>query len=196
TTKTLLENLTKLMDAENEADEEGVEMPESFLAADEKGNLEEVEINKVKSKAAAYQAQQMHESNLTLKQLFYLGLNDDETLVNKGLCSAADILQFAIEKKLSLKPDDKDMIVMLHEIEYIIGSQQSVVRSSLVVKGENSLRTAMAKTVGLPLGIAAKLILNGEIKLTGLNIPTRKEIYKPVLNELEKFDIRFKEVHK
>ena len=85
---------------------------------------------------------------------------------------------------------------MLHEIEYTVNGQQSTVNSSLVVKGENSLRTAMAKTVGLPLGIAAKLILNGEIKLTGLNIPTRKEIYKPVLNELEKFDIRFKEVHK
>jgi saccharopine dehydrogenase (NADP+, L-glutamate forming) len=67
------------------------------------------------------------------------------------------------------------------------------VRSSLVVKGENNLRTAMAKTVGLPLGIAAKLILNGKLKLTGLHIPTAKEIYIPVLKELEQYGIKFEE---
>jgi hypothetical protein len=80
------------------------------------------------------------------------------------------------------------MIVMLHEIEYENPKSQipnSKISSSLVVKGENSLRTAMAKTVGLPLGIAVKLILNGTIDLTGLHIPTRKEIYEPVLKELE-----------
>ena len=51
----------------------------------------------------------------------------------------------------------------------------------------------MAKTVGLPLGIAAKLILNGTIKLTGLHIPTKKEIYEPVLKELEGNGIKFHE---
>ncbi len=52
----------------------------------------------------------------------------------------------------------------------------------------------MAKTVGLPLGIAAKLILNGTIKLTGLHIPTAKEIYEPVLKELEQNNIKFTEI--
>jgi saccharopine dehydrogenase (NADP+, L-glutamate forming) len=98
-----------------------------------------------------------------------------------------------MEKKISLGPDDKDMIVMLHEIKFRIGSRKSGVRSSLVIKGENSLRTAMAKTVGLPLGIAAKLIAGGEIKLRGLHIPTAKEIYEPVLKELEQYDIKFHE---
>jgi saccharopine dehydrogenase-like NADP-dependent oxidoreductase len=135
----------------------------------------------------------MHEANLTLKQLFFLGMDDDETIINKGFCSAADVMQLAIEKKLALQADDKDMIVMLHEVEYTVHGQQSTVNSSLVVKGENSLRTAMAKTVGLPLGIAAKLILNGTIKLTGLHIPTKKEIYEPVLKELEDYEIKFHE---
>ena len=163
------------------------------MAADEKGNLQEIEIDDVKSRAAAFVAHKMHEANLTLKQLFFLGLDDKDTLVNKGICSPADILQFAVEKKLGLRPYDKDMIVMLHELEYTVDSQQSAVNSSLVVKGENSLRTAMAKTVGLPLGIAAKLILSGKIKLTGLHIPTQKEIYEPVLKELEQHDIKFSE---
>lgn len=192
-TKGMLENLMKLMEAENEAEEEGGEMPESFMAADKDGNLEEITVDDVKNNAAALLAHKMHEANLTLKQLFFLGLDDQETLVNKGLCSAADILQFAVEKKLSLRPYDKDMIVMLHEMEYEVGGQKSEVRSSLVVKGENNLRTAMAKTVGMPLGIAAKLILNGKIRLTGLHIPTAKEIYEPVLKELEQYDIKFQE---
>ena len=62
--------------------------------------------------AASFLAQKMHEANLTLKQLFFLGLDDQDTLVNKGLCSPADLLQFAVEKKLALRPYDKDMIVI------------------------------------------------------------------------------------
>jgi saccharopine dehydrogenase-like NADP-dependent oxidoreductase len=192
-TKGMLTNLAKLMEAEQEAEEEGEQIPESFISADEKGNLEEIEIDDIKTKAAAFVAYKMHEANLTLKQLMFLGLDDRETMVNKGLCSAADILQLAVEKKLSLRPDDKDMIVMLHEIEYEVRGEKSEVQSSLIVKGENSLRTAMAKTVGLPLGIAVKLILNGNIQLTGLHIPTAKEIYEPVLKELELHDIKFRE---
>lgn len=190
-TKNMMENLLKLVEAENEADLEGAQMPGSFIAADDKGNLEEVEIDDVKNKAAAYLAHKMHEANLTLKQLFFLGLDDKDTLVNKGFCSPADILQFAVEKKLTLRPYDKDMIVMLHQLEYETNGKHSLINSSLVVKGENSLHTAMAKTVGLPLAIAAKNILNGTIKLTGLHIPTVKEIYDPVLRELEDHDIKF-----
>lgn len=191
--KSMMESLMKLMEAENEAHQEGSRMPESFMTADEQGNIQEVEIDEIKNRAASYLAHKMHEANLTLKQLFFLGLDDQDTLVNKGFCSAADILQFAVEKKLALRPYDKDMIVMLHELKYVVGSKESLVRSSLVVKGENNLRTAMAKTVGLPLGIAAKYILTGKIKLTGLHIPTAKEIYEPILKELEQYDVKFQE---
>ncbi len=191
--RTMMENLIQLMEAENEAEQEGASIPGTFMAADDKGNIEELGIDDVKNRAAAYLAHKMHEANLTLKQLFFLGLDDKDTLVNKGICSPADILQFAVEKKLALRPYDRDMIVMLHEIVYEAGNKKSEVRSSLVVKGENNLRTAMAKTVGLPLGIAAKLILNGKIKMTGLHIPTAKEIYVPVLKELEKQGVKFHE---
>lgn len=132
-------------------------------------------------------------SDLILKQLSFLGMDDEQTIINKGLCSAADILQFALETKLALSPADKDMIVMLHEFEYTINDKKEKLNSSLVVKGEDGIHTAMAKTVGLPLGIAAKLILNGTIKLTGLHIPTKREIYEPVLLELEKEGIFFHE---
>ncbi len=128
---------------------------------------------------------------MLVKNLFeYLDLFSDEKIPVFVRCSA-DVLQHLIERKLALKPDDKDMIVMVHEIESASGNQQTAFRSTLIVKGEDSLRTAMAKTVGLPLGIAAKLILNGKIKLKGLHIPTRKEIYLPVLEELESYGIIF-----
>jgi saccharopine dehydrogenase (NADP+, L-glutamate forming) len=125
-------------------------------------------------------------------QFEFLGLHD-KSFINRGLCSAADVLQWILEKKWVLLPDDKDMIVMVHEIEYlgIRGKGKGV--SRLVVKGEDNLRTAMAKTVGLPLGIAAVLILEGTITETGLHIPTLPTIYEPVLKELATHGISFQE---
>ncbi|MBX2887853.1 MAG: saccharopine dehydrogenase NADP-binding domain-containing protein [Ferruginibacter sp.] len=135
----------------------------------------------------------MPDDNLFLTQMNYLGLNDNATLLPEGNYSTADVLQFALEKKLVLSRDDKDMIVMLHEFGYVINGQQHTLQSSLVVKGKDSLRTAMAKTVGLPLGIAAKLILEGVIKISGVHVPILPEIYNPVLNELSANGISFNE---
>ncbi len=129
------------------------------------------------------------ENKLMLK---YLGLFEND-LVPSTAKTSADILQFLIETKLKMEPADKDMIVMLHEFKYVLDDKEHQLKSCLVVKGEDSLRTAMAKTVGLPLGIAAKLILNETIKLKGLHIPTVKEIYEPVLEALEKAGIKFTE---
>ena len=133
--------------------------------------------------------------NELTNQMNYLGIFESID-IPASFNSSADIMQYIIETKLSLKPEDKDMIVMLHEIEYEIDKHKFNIESNLVVKGENSLRTAMAKTVGLPLGIAAKFILNGTIQLTGLLIPTAKEIYEPVLKELENYTIKFHEIKK
>jgi saccharopine dehydrogenase-like NADP-dependent oxidoreductase len=122
--------------------------------------------------------------------LTWLGLFDDVPVPATSK-NSADILQWLAETKLGMKESDKDMIVMLHEFEYVLEGKNKSLKSCLVVKGEDSLRTAMAKTVGLPLGIAAKLILNETIKLKGLHIPTVKEIYEPVLAELEVNGINF-----
>jgi len=192
-TKDLLEKLMELVEAEKEAEASGGDVEKDFLVVGKNGDLQNMDLDKIKNDAAEIVANKMHEANLTLKQLFFLGMDDDETIINKGLCSAADVMQLALEKKLALQAEDKDMIVMLHEIEYEVNGQRSIINSSLVVKGENNLRTAMAKTVGLPLGIAVKLILNGTIDLTGLHIPTKKEIYEPVLRELEEHEIKFNE---
>lgn len=123
-------------------------------------------------------------------QLFFLGLFEND-IIPGHIQSSADTLQYLLEKKLAMQPQDKDMIVMLHEFEYLENEKTKYLQSCLLVKGENNLQTAMAKTVGLPLGIAAKLILTGKLKLTGLHIPTLKEIYNPVLQQLEIEGIKF-----
>ncbi|MBO9594271.1 MAG: saccharopine dehydrogenase NADP-binding domain-containing protein [Niabella sp.] len=122
----------------------------------------------------------------------YLGLLDPERIPPEATVSA-DVLQYLLETRLPLAAGDRDMIVMLHEIAYKAQGQQRQITSSLMVKGTDAGHTAMAKTVGLPLGIAAKLILNGQIRATGLRIPTIKEIYEPILRELKQHAIRFTE---
>jgi saccharopine dehydrogenase-like NADP-dependent oxidoreductase len=135
-------------------------------------------------------------SNIHLKQMYCLGINDKETMVNKGMCSPADILQIGLEKHLALGNQEKDMIVMLHEIEYELNNQKQKIESSLIVIGKDNKETAMAKTVGLPLGIAAKLILNGTIIGKGLTIPIDRNIYEPVLASLNDAGIVFNETHR
>ncbi len=137
--------------------------------------------------------EQMNRNPVFAEQLQFLGLLE-HTKLNPGHYSAADVLQMLLETKLLLQPQDKDMIVMLHELEYTTANQkQYYLKSYLQVKGNNSMQTAMAKTVGLPLGIAAKLILENVIQTTGLHIPVLPEIYEPVLKELAQHEIAFTE---
>jgi saccharopine dehydrogenase-like NADP-dependent oxidoreductase len=124
--------------------------------------------------------------------LQYLGLFEP-TLLPDTVNTSADVLQYLLETKLMMKATDQDMIVMQHQIGYTIASKKYVLKSSLIVEGENNHQTAMAKTVGLPLGIAAKLILENKIQETGLHIPILSNIYEPVLNALEEQGIVFNE---
>lgn len=128
----------------------------------------------------------------TLSKIEWLEILTDRKIRLKD-ATPAQILQDLLEEKWLLKENDKDMIVMQHEFEYSLKGQTKKITSSLVVKGEDQTYTAMAKTVGLPLAISAKLILQGKIKTRGVTIPTTKEIYEPVLAELETLGVKFVE---
>lgn len=131
------------------------------------------------------------ETSSEYQKIKWLGFFEDNKIdVKSG--SPATILQSILEKKWALRDNDIDMIVMQHQFEYMEGEQKKSIISELVVKGEDLIHTAMAKTVGLPLGIVAKLILNGSLKLKGLHIPVIKEIYEPVLAELKELGVAFK----
>ena len=132
------------------------------------------------------------DTSMLEQQFDFLGLYSNKS-IHQGNKSAAAILQIILEDKWKLEHGEKDMIVMLHEIEYTLNNTYHQIKSSLIVKGNNDLETAMAKTVGLPLGIAASLILQNKIAVRGLHIPIIKEIYIPVLKELESEGIVFEE---
>ncbi len=192
-TKSLLDKLNELLEIEESAGDSLKEGDDEMMLVTATGEIKNYNLEKVKMEAAATVAGSMQEAGLTMKQLFYLGMDDDQTIINKGHCSAADILQFILEHKLKLEDHDKDMIVMVHEIEYILGDKKFNTTSSMKVIGEDSLYTAMAKTVGMPLGIAAILILEGKLTEKGVQIPTLPSIYEPVLEELEKQGLFFTE---
>jgi saccharopine dehydrogenase-like NADP-dependent oxidoreductase len=192
-TKTLLSELVNLVKLEEEASKKGIEPVEEFMMVDDKGDLQKIDIDYLKISAAATLADKMHDANLTLKQLFFLGMDDEETVINKGLCSAADVLQTALENKLMLQLNDKDRVVMLHEIEYTKEKKNYKATSTFILDGEDAKYTAMAKTVGLPLAVAAKAILKGTLSIKGLHIPIMNEIYEPILKELSSHGIIFQE---
>ncbi len=125
-------------------------------------------------------------------RLRWLGIFDDTKVGVAGL-SPAKVLQKILEEKWQLEPDDKDMIVMQHQFDFEKEGIRKKRYSTMVCIGENTLHTAMSLTVGLPLAMVARRILEGEYKETGVQLPIQAEIYNPVLEELKKYDIHFVE---
>lgn len=105
----------------------------------------------------------------------------------------AQMLEKILADKWTLQPDDKDMIVMYHKFGYEINGEEKQIDSTMVCLGDDQTYTAMAKTVGLPVAIAALKILNGEITTAGVQLPISKEVYEPILKELEAYGVLFKE---
>ncbi len=103
------------------------------------------------------------------------------------------ILQEILEEKWTLEPDDKDLLVMQHQFDYKLGEEIKKITSSMSYEGKDRNHTAMAYTVGLPMAIVAKLILQSKICLTGVQIPIASEIYEPVLKELRELGVYFTE---
>jgi saccharopine dehydrogenase-like NADP-dependent oxidoreductase len=113
---------------------------------------------------------------------------------SRDQASAAQLLLDILQEKWQLAAGDRDLVVMQHRFEYQLNGASKVKTSALVLEGENDYHTAMAKTVGLPLAMALRRYLVGEISLTGVQIPIQSEIYNPVLAELEDWGVKF--IHK
>lgn len=126
-------------------------------------------------------------------KLVWLGIFDKTPMDFKEDVTPALFLQKILEEKWALKPDDKDMIVMWHKFVYILNGEHKEINSHMISIGEDQTYTAMSNTVGLPCAICAKMILNGTIQAKGVHLPIRKEIYEPILKELEDYNIKFTE---
>ena len=129
---------------------------------------------------------------VVFEKLKWLGIFDRRKIGLKN-ATPAEILQKLIREKWALDPDDKDMLIMQHEFKYSLGNDNKMIVSAMAIIGENQEETAMAKTVGLPLGIATKLLATGKIDKTGIHRPISPDIYEPILQELEDYGITFKE---
>jgi len=126
-------------------------------------------------------------------KLVWLGIFDDSTKIGIKNASPAQMLQDILVKKWELKPDDKDMIAMYHKFVYLLNEEYKEITSEMVFIGEDQTYTAMSETVGYPLGICVKMILSGDIELKGVRVPIDKEVYNPILDEMEEHGIVFKE---
>lgn len=154
-------------------------------------NLERDNNGNIRSQLAAFFF--LNAADEALDKLQWLGLFSDKKIPLDN-ASPAEILQNVLEEKWNLEPEDKDMIIMQHEVEYILNGKKKRHLSTLVNYGENSDKTAMARLVGLPLAIGVKHILLGNIKSTGVVIPIESNIYEPVMKELAEYGVRFEEV--
>lgn len=144
----------------------------------------------VEQKLASYVG--LDADSYELYKLRWLGLFGDEKIGLKN-ATPAQILQKKLEEKWAMSEEDKDMIVMQHNFVFEMDGKRMRHISSLVVEGKDNIHTAMALTVGLPVAIAAKMILTGKISTKGVRIPIQKDIYLPVLKELESSNIAFVE---
>jgi saccharopine dehydrogenase (NADP+, L-glutamate forming) len=123
-----------------------------------------------------------------MKKFTWSGFFSNELVgLDKG--TPAQILEHILNKKWKLSPGDKDLIVMWHRFKFESGGIQKEVQAYLTALGDDEVNTAMAKTVGLPLGIATKLLLQGKIESRGVVIPVKKEFYDPILGELSELGI-------
>jgi saccharopine dehydrogenase-like NADP-dependent oxidoreductase len=132
-----------------------------------------------------------------MELISWLGIFEDKIIGENIEFDTASILQKQIEQKWKLENGDLDLIVLQHDFEYELNGESKKIKSTLIVEGESTIYTAMAKTVGLPLAIFVKNIINAEdiSAWVGVQIPTMKSVYEPVLEELKEYGIIFSEQH-
>jgi len=130
------------------------------------------------------------EDSEMMKRLQWLGVFENTPIGIPGL-TPAKILQKILEEKWQLDEGDKDMILMQHMIDYVKDGKKLRKYATLACIGQDTVHTAMSLTVGLPVAIAARLILEGKYTGTGVRLPIEKDVYEPVLKELAEYGIAF-----
>ena len=136
------------------------------------------------------------QDDLIWKKLMEIDLFNGKKYLEIKNATPAQALQKILMEKWTLAKEDKDMIVMYHKFGYELNGKNYQIDSSMVTIGEDQTYTAMSKTVGLPVAIATLQILNKKITTPGVLRPIDKEVYKPILEELENYGVQFNEEKK
>ncbi|TYA53007.1 saccharopine dehydrogenase [Formosa maritima] len=138
-------------------------------------------------------ALKIDQDDIVWDKLIELDIFSNTKMVELKKATPAQILQKILEESWTLNDNEKDMIVMYHKFGYELEGKKYQIDSTMVTLGEDRIYTAMAKTVGLPVAIATLAILNEKIITPGVQMPITKEVYEPILKELEEYGIVFKE---
>jgi saccharopine dehydrogenase-like NADP-dependent oxidoreductase len=136
---------------------------------------------------------QIDQDDVLWEKLEELELFNPSKKVNMSKATPAQILEKILTEKWTLKPKDKDMIVMLHKFGFELNGVKKQIESSMVVIGRDQVYTAMSDTVGLPVAMATLKILNKQITKPGVQIPINQEVYEPILEELKEYGVVFTE---
>jgi hypothetical protein len=137
--------------------------------------------------------QKIDQDDVIWDKLVELDLFNPAKKVELVKATPAQILEKILVEKWALQPEDKDMIVMYHKIGYELHGEKKQIDATMVCIGDDQTYTAMAKTVGLPVAITALKIINKEITTPGVQLPIKKDVYQPILKELESYGVVFKE---
>lgn len=135
----------------------------------------------------------MDQDDIKWDKLLELDLFNKDKVVGLKNATPAQILEKILTESWTLEEHDKDMIVMYHKFGYELDGKEKQIDSTMVCLGDDQTYTAMAKTVGLPVAMATLQILNGNIKTPGVQLPINKEVYLPILEELESYGVVFNE---
>ena len=128
-----------------------------------------------------------------VKTFEWLGLMSEDPRP-EGIRSGLDVLASRMRERLQYSPGERDMIVLQHRFQVCYsGGNQEEITSTLIDYGIPDGASSMARTVGLPVAVSARLVLEGRLQARGVQIPIRKELYQPVLDELKAFGISFEE---
>ena len=128
-----------------------------------------------------------------MANLQWLGLFEQKKIGFDARTVSQVMIQL-IQDKMRMPPNGRDMVILQHEIEASFKDRKiERITSTMIDYGKPGEETAIARTVGLPAAIAAKLVATDQITLRGCFIPTKPEIYKPILAELVKVGIHFEE---
>ncbi|WP_338375771.1 saccharopine dehydrogenase C-terminal domain-containing protein [uncultured Flavobacterium sp.] len=137
--------------------------------------------------------QKIEQDDIIWDKLVELDIFNADKKVGLKNATPAQILEKILTEQWTLQPQDKDMIVMYHKFGYELNGEKHQIDATMVCLGDDQTYTSMAKTVGLPVAISTLKILNKEITTYGVQMPITKEIYLPILKELEDYGVNFKE---
>jgi saccharopine dehydrogenase (NADP+, L-glutamate forming) len=135
----------------------------------------------------------LEKDSVIVSRLDWLGLLEEKPLpLAKG--SALDNLTALMIEKLAYAAGERDMIILQHEFltRTASGRNERIV-STLIDYGVPGGDSSMSRTVGLPAAIGARIVLEGRIRATGVQVPVQPEIYSPILEELGALGVRFQE---